>query len=188
MDLRKNMHVNIKPNTYFYLALLLFLVPFQWLAAWFLAVCVHEIFHFAAVRLCGGTVTRLDVGVGGMEMETSPMTDRKRLISILSGPIGGFALVFLGRWFPKTAICGWVLSVYNLFPLLPLDGGRALQILLGDEHGFNLLEKFFLVIVTLAALYAVFILGFGILPIAIVSVLWLRNRKIPCKEGVCKVQ
>jgi stage IV sporulation protein FB len=180
--------ITVKPYTYFYMALLLFFVPLQWLFAWLLALCVHELCHIAAVRLCGGTISHLTVDIGGMEMKTSPLTEWKRFVAILSGPVGGFLLIFLGRWFPRLALCSWMLSVYNLLPLHPLDGGRALQILLGDPDGFRLVEKIFLVILTVAALYAVFVLRLGVIPAAIVFVLWLRNRKIPCKEDVCKVQ
>ena len=188
MDLKNKLRLSIKPNTYFYLALLLFFVPLPWLAAWFIAVCSHELFHIVAVRLCGGEISRLDIGIGGMDMETSPLSERKRLIAILSGPAGGLLLVFLGRWLPKTALCSWMLSVYNLLPLLPLDGGRALEILLDEQPVFLIVEKVFLILLAVLALYSVMILKLGILPVAIVAVLWARNRKIPCKEGICKVQ
>ena len=182
------MRVTVKPNTYIYLAVLVFLIPFPWLIGWLTAVIFHEFCHWLAVRLCGGTVHKLTVGLGGANMETGPMTERKRLLAVLSGPVGGAFLVFLGRWFPRLAICSWVLTVYNLLPLLPLDGGRALQILIKQNRIYTAVECAVLFCLTAVALYASFALGFGALPMLIVGILWLKNRKSPCKERICKVQ
>lgn len=182
------MQVTVKPNTYIFLVLLLFFVPMPWLAAWMLAVFFHEFCHWIAVRLCGGEIHQLSIGLGGANMQSSALTDGKRLFSVLSGPVGGLVLVFVGRWFPRVAICSWLLSVYNLLPLLPLDGGHALQIMLRNEKPFFIAEKFFLAFLTMGAVYASFFLHLGALPLVVVSVLWLKNRKRPCKEGVCKVQ
>lgn len=182
------MRVNVKPNTYIYLVLLLFLVPIKWLAAWLLAVGFHELCHWVAVKLCGGEVYVLTVGIGGANMECSPLSNGKRLFAVLSGPIGGFALVLLGRWFPRTALCSWLLSVYNLLPLLPLDGGRALEILLGQRPAFAFIEKLILILMSMAALYGVIVLHFGVLPLTIMAGLWLKHRKSPCKPRACRVQ
>ena len=182
------MRVNVKPNTYIYLVLLMFLVPIKWLAAWLLAVSFHELCHWAAVKLCGGEIFELAVGIGGAKMECGPLTNGKRLLAVLSGPIGGLALVLLGRWLPRTALCSWLLSIYNLLPLRPLDGGRALEILLGQRPAFAFIEKLILILMSTAALYGAIILHFGLLPLAIMAGLWLKHRKSPCTPHVCRVQ
>lgn len=180
--------INVKTNTYFYLVLLLLLMPLKWLGAWLLAICVHEFCHWAAVKLCGGEVYTLTVGVGGTEMVCSPLSDRRRLLAVLSGPAGGFALILLGRWMPRTALCSWLLSVYNLLPIYPLDGGNALEILLKGRANFSVVQRTICIILTLVAIYVSTILDFGILPLAIIGGLWLKNRKSPCQQSVCKVQ
>lgn len=181
------MQIKIKPHTYIYLAVLVFMVPLQWLTAWLIAVSFHEFCHWLCVRLCGGEVNRLTIGLGGANMESTPLTESKNLLAVLSGPMGGFLLLLVGKWFPKVAICSWVLSIYNLLPLLPLDGGRALQILLRRETTFHIVEKIALLLLTLLAIYAV-VLGFGAFPLLIICVLWIKNRKSPCKENACRLQ
>jgi len=182
------MKIVIKPNTYLYLAILLLLIPLPWLISWLIAVFFHEFCHWLGVKLGGGSVLQLTVGLSGANMESTAMSERQRLLAVLSGPAGGLLLLLLARWFPKIAICSWLLSMYNLLPVLPLDGGRALQILLRRDRVFCTVERVLLFCLTLLAVYSAFFLKFGILPIMIISILWLKNRKSPCKEMICKVQ
>ena len=178
--------VYIKPNTYIYMVLLLFLIPIKWLFAWILAAGFHELCHWLAVKLCGGEIYSISIGIGGAKMDCGPLSDKKRLFAVLSGPIGGFLLLIFGRWLPRTALCSWLLSIYNLLPLLPLDGGRALEILLGNK--VNIAQKIFLLTLSAVALYVSAVLHLGLFPLAFVAFLWLKNRITPCKVGACKVQ
>lgn len=66
---------------------------------------------------------------------------------LLAGPVAGLALAFacskLGNdsandFFLRTAGISFALTIYNMLPTLPLDGGRALNILL---HCFMCAEK-----------------------------------------------
>lgn len=181
------MRITIKPNTYLYLVLLLFLIPLPWLCAWLLAMCMHELCHWLAVKLCGGRIYSLSIGIGGAQMTGSVLSHGKRLFAILSGPVGGILPVFLGRWFPRLALCCWILSVYNLLPLTPLDGGRALQILF-QERTFRIIERAFLLVSFFLGLYCLLCLHLGWLPLLLVAGLFLRNGKRPCKERIFKVQ
>lgn len=187
MRIKPITQISVKANTYIYLVLLLLLLPLPWLTAWLTAIVFHEFSHWAAVRCCGGDVYRLTVGIGGANMECSNLSEGRRLIAILSGPVFGFAPVLLGRWIPRTAVCSWVLSVYNLLPMLPLDGGRALRILL-NRRICCVIENVFLVLLTISAVYIAFSLRLGIVPLAVVVGLWLKNRKKPCKEDSCTIQ
>lgn len=182
------MKVYVKDNTYIYLVILLFLVPTPWLIAWLTAVCFHEFCHWLSVRLSGGKVDSLTIGITGANMICQPLTNGKLFLSVLSGPIGGFLLVLTAKWFPRLALCSWVLSVYNLLPLLPLDGGRALQIVLKGHRCFYTIEKIVLIALSLCAAYLTVYLHFGVLPLAVIAGLWLKSRKSPCKERICKVQ
>lgn len=178
--------IDIKPIAYIYIVLLVFLIPLKWLFAWLFATVFHEVCHWLAVKLCGGEIYSLTVGLDGAKMECGLMSNSKKLLSILCGPFGGLILVLLGQWMPQVALCSWFLSMYNLLPLLPLDGGRVLEILLGQKA--RMFQRIFLLLLTFGALYALVILRFGFLPLAIVAVLWVKNRNTPCKAGACKVQ
>lgn len=178
--------IDIRPNTYIYIVLLLFFVPIEWLLAWMFAAGFHELSHWLAVRLCDGEIYSITIGLGGAKMECGPITKKKRLFAVLFGPLGGLFLVLFSRWIPRIALCSWFLSMYNLLPLLPLDGGRALNILLGNK--FFILQKVFLILLSIGAIYVSVILRLGLMPLGVIAVLWLKNRNTPCKPGSCKVQ
>ena len=182
------MRFSVKANTYIFLAILLFIIPLRWTTSWLFAVAFHEFCHWLAVRLCGGEVYRLEIGLGGADMQCSNMSDGCRLFAILCGPIGGFLLAGMGRWFPRTALCSFFLSLYNLLPLLPLDGGRALHILFRENRWICVFEKIFLVLILLLGFFCTFWLKLGAWPLAFAAILYLRNRKIPCKWVAYKVQ
>lgn len=177
----------IHSYTYIYLSVLLFLIPLRWLAAWVTAVLFHELCHWIAVKLCGGTVYSLTFGIAGAKMECTPLSNVKQIIAILSGPMGGFLLLLVGKWFPEAALCSWLLSVYNLIPVQPLDGGNFLSLLISPTM-YHSTEQIILWLLILFLISSSIFLHLGVLPIMIAAGIWLRNRKIPCKPGRCKVQ
>ncbi len=178
--------IDIRLNTYIYIVLLLFFIPLKWLFAWIFAAGFHEVCHWFAVKLCGGEIYRITIGLGGAKMECSPMSNKKSLIAVLSGPIGGLFPLLFARWIPRTALCCWLLSIYNLLPLTSLDGGRAITILLGAKAA--MIQKLFLLVVSIGAVYVSAVLHFGLFPLVIAAILWLKNRNTPCKPGACGVQ
>ena len=182
------MKILVSANFYIYLAILLLILPIQWLIAWITAVCFHEICHYVAVKICGGENYNLTLEFGGAVLSCSEMSTPKHIFSLLAGPIGGFLLVLLGRWFPHLALCSWVLSLYNLLPLQPLDGGQALRLMIWKEYTFQIIEKTILIILTFGCICLSIRWHLGILPIIIVSMLWMKNRNSPCKEQVCRVK
>ena len=180
--------LKVDSRIYIFLAVLLFLIPLKWLAAWVTAICFHELMHVFVVKLYGGSIRNFSVDLGGANMECVALTEKAYLLSVLAGPIGGLALVLLGCWLPRVAICSWLLSVYNLLPVLPLDGGRVLQILLKKRNSFDFLQKILLFMISIFCVYLCFFAKLGILPMVVVASLWIKNRKIPCKEATYKVQ
>lgn len=182
------MQVYIKPNTYIFLTILLFTVPFRWIISWLTAIAFHELCHYLAVRICRGRVYSFTVGLGGADMQCSNMSDSCRLLAFLSGPIGGLLLVLFGRYMPRVAICSFVLSVYNLVPLLPFDGGRALMVLVKNEHIFCVIQNILLLFIFIVSIFAVYYFRLGIFPLLITIGILLKNRKTPCKEDVYKLQ
>ncbi len=173
------------------MAAALLIVPIQWLCAWLLAMILHELCHYIALRLCGGRVVAIRIGCRGAIMRAEPLSLSKEAICAYAGPIGALVIFLVARYVPRTAICTLVFSAYNLLPVFPLDGGRGIGCLLQKAlpedkalQAQQYIEYTVLIGIALTAIYAVFRLGLGIMPAVIAVVLFGRAKgiKIPCKK------
>jgi Zn-dependent protease len=172
-------------------ALMILILPLQWFVALLVAMTIHELFHFAAIYLLGGRIWKISFGMDGIRIAISPMSYGREFICALAGPLGGLILIYFGRWFPRVAICAAAQTLYNLLPLYPLDGGRALRcaslILLPEKAPTICRISKYCCMIAMIFLAFQMILSryFGILPAACVIVLVLRamNRNIPCKAN-----
>lgn len=107
-------------------ALAILILPLNWVLAGIIAAGFHELCHCLMVKVMGGRVWEFRIGVGGAVMETSPMSTGRELLCVLAGPLGGILLMLFYRWIPRVAICAGLQSAFNMLPIYPLDGGRAL--------------------------------------------------------------
>ena len=108
------------------LALLVLTLPLNWLLAAMMAAAFHELCHYLAILALGGRVAKLRLGAGGAVMEVSALTPGREILAALAGPTGGLLLSLLWPRFPRIVLCALVQSFFNLIPVRPLDGGRAL--------------------------------------------------------------
>ena len=108
------------------LAMMALLFPLQITAGVLLAAAVHECGHILVIRLTGGKIRRLVLHAAGARLETAPMEPGQELLCALAGPAAGALTVAVWRSFPALALAGLVQMVFNLLPVYPLDGGRAL--------------------------------------------------------------
>ncbi len=193
----RNERVAVSAGAFIGLALLLLILPLQWLVAAAVAALWHELCHMAAVRLCGGNIRSFRVGGSGAVMVAEPMSRGRELLCVLAGPSGGLLLLLVSNWFPRLALCAGFHSLYNLLPLYPLDGGRALRCILQmrfpphkAEGICVVLEEICLCTIWALAFFGTIWLRLGILPVALALSLHLRYRRIktPCKPGRFAVQ
>ena len=104
------------------------------LAAVLGAAALHELGHWLVLRLLGAKIRSLRIGVLGAVLETDStgLSYGRELAAVLAGPganlLGALALAPLGM---ETAVgAQLVLGGFNLLPVRPLDGGRALYLVL----------------------------------------------------------
>lgn len=184
--------ISIDSKCFIFLPLAILIVPLPWITAWLIASVFHEFCHCILLAVCGCRVYNLKIELGGAVMETDEPDNRKELICALAGPIGGALLILSGRWFPRLAVCSLVQSVYNLLPIYPMDGGRAMRCVLRrlfSDHIRMIIERIILYTVSILflvlGLYALLCLKLGPLPLIIVMFSFLRRcpLKCTCKEG-----
>jgi len=177
-------------------ALMLLILPLQWILAVAIAAAVHEICHMVVLKICGVRIYGVQIGMGGAEIYTEPMTPGNELICALAGPVGSFFLLLFLRTAPPIALCGLVQGLYNLLPVMPLDGGRVMNSLLimlypaGAERIMNGLVYVVIILLILAGITAALIMDHAFY---MAAALFLLARKfllgkIPCKEARKGVQ
>ena len=135
-------------------ALIFFFDDDGFLAALLPAVLMHEMGHVLVMLFFGARPLRLNATLSGLEIDYSgSISEKQELATALGGPIVGLLFSFLcsrlGRgwgsdYLMMCAGLGFVLNAFNLLPALPLDGGRALGIvlrfLLSEDKASSLLR------------------------------------------------
>lgn len=110
-----------------YLAAMVLLVPGSWLASAWFAALFHELCHLGALLFLGHPARKIILSASGAEIVTEQMQPLHEWICALAGPLGGLSLLLFAKHWPMVAVCAAVHSLYNLLPIYPADGGRALR-------------------------------------------------------------
>ena len=121
--------MNISADRGFFpvLALMLLLFPVRFLVGVLLAALIHELGHLLALKIAGGRVLSIRLRSFGARIEAAPMSPGRTALCSLAGPAAGALTIFAYKTFPELALAGLVQTVFNLLPVYPLDGGRALR-------------------------------------------------------------
>ena len=111
-----------------------------------MSLLVHEFAHISLVRVFGGGVSGFRISFLGATAWVHGLENLKlwqRYAIYLAGPAVN-ALFAVGAWAAARFLCGIaetvflyniVLCVFNLLPVFPLDGGRLVQLFLGNRIG-----------------------------------------------------
>ena len=168
----------------------LLVLPLRWIFAAMTAAIVHEACHAIAVYLCGGRLCSFAIGKGGAVLVAAPMTAIREFLCTLAGPAGSALLVLTMPWLPRVAFCSAVHCLYNLLPIYPLDGGRALCCITGklspvhQQKVCRRAENICLGILFGAAIYLAVWMELGLTPLILALVLVVRTKSAnpPCKK------
>ncbi len=162
--------MDFQPGAALLLGVLVFALHPEELAALILAVTVHELGHWLMLRILGVRIYGLTITMTGPVLKCEPLSAwNAELLAALSGPASGLLLWLLTRthW-PLLGEISLFLSLLNLLPARPLDGGRALWAvcshLFGDVSATvlcNLLRTLLCVTLLCSGIYAA-ASGYGI--------------------------
>lgn len=119
--------VDIDGGFWLILGLMVLLFPLRFLVGVLLAAFIHELGHLLALKMAGGRVLSIRLCSFGARIEAAPMSPGRAALCALAGPAAGALTIFAYKFFPELALAGLVQTVFNLLPVYPLDGGRALR-------------------------------------------------------------
>jgi stage IV sporulation protein FB len=142
------------------------------------SILIHEYGHAFTALMFGQEAEISLVALGGVTKRQGPDLSRwKEFFIVLNGPIAGFALFILsyqllfliggGKWPVITYALkvAWEVNLFwtllNLVPVLPLDGGQLLRILLEGALGFRGLKATLAISIFLAVLIGLYFFSIG---------------------------
>ena len=112
-----------------------------------LAAVLHELGHLLVLRMVGAKIKGISIGILGavMEADTHCLSYGQELAAVLAGPLMNLLTAFICGTVgadPVFVGASAVLCGFNLLPMRPLDGGRALQLFLVWKCGPGTGERF----------------------------------------------
>ena len=142
-----------------------------WSAVILISVLIHEYGHALTALMFGQKAEINLVGLGGLTKRHGPkLQGWKEFIIVFNGPLAGFLIFIIAYQLlglvGKKPILLYALEVainvnlfwtlLNLLPVLPLDGGHLLRILLEGAFGLRGLKVAFFISIVLASLMGLY--------------------------------
>ena len=132
-------------------AFIYYVVSIETTIAIALPVAVHELAHIIALRFFGLKVKSVRAELTGLCIDYCGFAEPvAHIAAAFAGPAGGFIYAYAASLIARETGCAWMelsagisllLSVFNLLPVLPLDGGRALEAVVAALAGTRAAER-----------------------------------------------
>jgi Zn-dependent protease len=163
------------------------MVLFQPLAVLFLVLLVwtHEIGHRIALTYFKIPVIGpyMLIPIGGIIIPKRQPTPKEYVVAALAGPLTGvlsIPMYLLGVWldYKLLVICAFVwafINLFNLFPLLPFDGGLVIREIASSINS-KLRKKFKVFSYLLILLPGLLSIGYLIVTVVLLAFLWLCEK------------
>jgi len=167
-----------------FLAMLCFLTWLNWKLCFvfLLSVAVHECGHLLVMKIWRIPIEEIAIGMDGVKIRSGVMGGGVEICCALAGPLSGLILaIFTMRLYPQIAVISTMLSIVNMLPIYPLDGGRILQAILcmyvNDNSVRRIINTVTWVVCSflmLLSCWLAIVLQAGLWPIAVTLVLLCR--------------
>ena len=154
------------PGFFLLLAILIFLDDgsriFIWSVLW---AAIHEIGHVATAKLFRGRVEEARLNSAGIELRMAYphiLPYAAENFVLIGGPVFNLLAALIAMWIGSHlgAVIGFGLGIFNLLPVLPLDGGRLWLNLISSRFGPSVGER---VLLAAAVVISGLLLGIGLI-------------------------
>lgn len=169
--------LSVSPGAALFYPLLLLSAEDWELCSLLAAAGFHEAGHALALVCLGGRIRGLALGLSGLRMDALlPPSPAAEACCALAGPAAGLlwacaaARIGGARYLYASGLSA-LLSLFNLLPCLPLDGGRAILALSGRERLLRRTGLLCSLGLLAAALY-------WRLPLTLIPALWLLGQQL----------
>lgn len=138
-----------------------------------LFITIHEIAHLIIGLMIGGIPKKMTISIFGVSMEFYSYRKNKMIYKIMFFLIGPLTNIIIGMVCNRVIMqeelkknivfTNYAIGIFNLFPMLPLDGGKILKEIFKKIFGLDysnkimiILSKFFLISISL--IYSILII------------------------------
>ena len=165
------------------MAVMLLLIPYIWLICAALAALVHELGHIVAIWLFTGKKPESIFHARFAGITLPALHRGAELICTLAGPAAGLMLLLIAPRGSPLAICVVVQTLFNLFPIYPLDGGRALRCVLDmtlqppkAELVSKIVANIFRSVIVIWAIFVTFHRDYGFVPLFVAGIVLVPRK------------